>query len=489
MIDWVGASRMASCVLARPCHRPSVPRLRFLVLESTLLCIAVTIAIAVVPALHFAYRDTPLHVALETTATLVGLVVAFLLFGRFRRARRIDELVLACGLALLASSNLVFAALPSVLALELDKVEVWGTLIATAAAAIVICAAAFCSRRPLPVSSRWPPVAVGVSFGFVLVLVLVLVSTFHDMMPMGVRGSIPAGAERPSLVAHPALLATQLLLAATYAVAAFGFGRKNARTGDELNGWLALACVLASAARVNYFLYPSLYSTWVYSGDMFRLGFYLVLLIGAAREIASYWTSALAAAHLEERRRIARDLHDGLAQEIAFIGRNAALLRDAGAQAAAVDAVERIVAAAERARVESRRVVAALNTHVQEPLERSLTQAAHEAAARYGASIDLRLAGGIVLAPAEREAVVRIAGEAVTNAARHSGARDVRLDLDRLDGAVRLRVVDHGCGFDSTTHDAQGFGLISMRERAEALGGRFQIRSSKGIGTRVEVVL
>jgi signal transduction histidine kinase len=290
-------------------------------------------------------------------------------------------------------------------------------------------------------------------------------------------------------VAHPALLATQLLLAATYAVAAFGFGRKNARTGDELNGWLALACVLASAARVNYFLYPSLYSTWVYSGDMFRLGFYLVLLIGAAREIASYWTSALAAAHLEERRRIARDLHDGLAQEIAFIGRNAALLRDAGAQAAAVDAVERIVAAAERARVESRRVVAALNTHVQEPLERSLTQAAHEAAARYGASIDLRLAEGIVLAPAEREAVVRIAGEAVTNAARHSGARDVRLDLDRLDGAVRLRVVDHGCGFDSTTHDAQGFGLISMRERAEALGGRFQIRSSKGLGTRVEVVL
>jgi signal transduction histidine kinase len=65
----------------------------------------------------------------------------------------------------------------------------------------------------------------------------------------------------------------------------------------------------------------------------------------------------------------------------------------------------------------------------------------------------------------------------------------VRLHLDRVDGAVRLRVVDHGCGFDSTTRDGQGFGLISMRERAEALGGRFQVRSSKGLGTRVEVVL
>jgi signal transduction histidine kinase len=468
-----------------------VQRLRFLVLESTLLCIAVTIAVAVVPALHLAYRDNPLHVALETTATLVGLVVAFLLYGRFRRERRIDELLLACGLALLAASNLVFAAVPSVLAIEFDQMQVWGTLIATTAAAIVICVAAFSSGRRLPVSSRWPPLAVGAWLGFLLVLIvaLVLVSNLRGMLPMGVQTSISAGGERPSLVANPALLAMQLLLAATYAVAAIGFGRKNARTGDELNGWLALACVLASAALVNYFLYPSLYSTWVYSGDMFRLGFYLVLVVGAAREIASYWSSALGAAHLEERRRIARDLHDGLAQEIAFIGRNAALLRDSGAQTAADDAIERIVAAAERARVESRRVVAALNLRFEEPLERSVTKVASEAAARYGAAIDLRLADGIVLAPAEREAVVRIAGEAVTNAARHSGARNVRLDLDRVDGAVRLRVVDHGCGFDSTTHDGQGFGLISMRERAEALGGRFRIRSRQGLGTRVEVVL
>ena len=50
-------------------------------------------------------------------------------------------------------------------------------------------------------------------------------------------------------------------------------------------------------------------------------------LIGAAREVASYWTSVVAAASLEERRRLARDVHDGLAQEIAYIARNARLLK------------------------------------------------------------------------------------------------------------------------------------------------------------------
>ena len=149
----------------------------------------------------------------------------------------------------------------------------------------------------------------------------------------------------------------QLALALLYILAALGFTRRNRLTNDELSGWLAIACILSGASHVNYFFHPAALSTWVYTGDVFRLGFYLALLIGAAREIASYWTSVIAAASLEERRRLARDVHDGLAQEISFIGRNVRLLRERGAEP---ELVERLLRGVDRAQQESRRVVGAL---------------------------------------------------------------------------------------------------------------------------------
>src|SRR5215472_11115087 len=149
----------------------------------------------------------------------------------------------------------------------------------------------------------------------------------------------------------------QLVLALLYLLAALGFARRHRLTEDELSGWLAVACILSGASRVNYFFHPAVLTSSVYTGDIFRLGFYVALLIGAAREIASYWTSVIAAASLEERRRLARDVHDGLAQEIAFIGRNVRLLPDQGADP---QLVERILRAVARAQEESRRVIGAL---------------------------------------------------------------------------------------------------------------------------------
>jgi NarL family two-component system sensor histidine kinase LiaS len=64
----------------------------------------------------------------------------------------------------------------------------------------------------------------------------------------------------------------------------------------------------------------------------------------------------------------------------------------------------------------------------------------------------------------------------------------VRVELDNGDG-VRLRVVDGGCGFDVAHRESGGFGLTSMRERVEALGGRFRVSSAPGEGTEVEVRL
>jgi signal transduction histidine kinase len=246
-----------------------------------------------------------------------------------------------------------------------------------------------------------------------------------------------------------------------------------------------VACIFAAAARVNYAFHPAFFSNWIYTGDVFRLASYIALLIGAAREVASYWTSVVAVASLEERRRLARDVHDGLAQEIALIGRNARLLRERGAEAQLVD---RILGGVGRAQDESRRVVGALSSRIDASLDAALANAVIEAARRYGATVDMDMVAGIELSPREREAVVRIASEAVANAARHGGAERVRLYLERLDEGMRLGIVDEGAGFDDE-QPRHGFGLVTMKDRAEALGGKLRIDSRRGAGTKVELEL
>ncbi len=95
------------------------------------------------------------------------------------------------------------------------------------------------------------------------------------------------------------------------------------------------------------------------------------------------------------------------------------------------------------------------------------------------------------LAPAEREALLMIAAEALTNAAKHGRADRV---LVTLTGGrhVKLTVRDSGCGFDVRAvkpTSTSGFGLRSMRERAEGVGGRLRLTSAVGQGTLVEVMI
>jgi signal transduction histidine kinase len=441
------------------------------------------LAILLVARLDFAYRAPALHVALETTAAITASAAAFLVLGRFRRSGFLDELILSAGLSLLALSNLMFAALPAALDLQSSPASVWSMLFTSALAALLICVAALLPRR-VAAGPTWP-VAI---YGGTLALAFagtVLLLAFESRLPPPVKSSTPAGAAQPHLTVHPTVLSLQLLLALLYLLAALGFARRHRLTGDEFSVWLEVACIFSAAARVNYAFHPSLFSDWVYTGDVFRLGFYLALLIGAAREIASYWTSVVAAASLEERRRLARDVHDGLAQEIAFIARNARLLPEQGVEPQLVD---RILHGIARAQEESRRVIGALASTGNEPLEQALADAAREAALRYGAAVDMDLANGIMLSPQEREAVLRIASEAVANAARHSGAETLRIYLERLDAGMRLGIVDDGTGFDDE-QPRRGFGLVTMKDRAEALGGKLRVESRRGVGTKVELEL
>jgi len=287
---------------------------------------------------------------------------------------------------------------------------------------------------------------------------------------------------------HDAALAIQLTLLAVYAVAALAFLRRAERDGDTFVTWLAVAAALRVFAGIDYAFSPSLARGWVYSGDAFRMLFYFALLAGAAGEVGRYWQASREAAVLDERRRIARDLHDGLAQELVFIVRRAKRALEGKARPS--DDVQ-IANAAERALDESRRVIATLTRPLDEPLDVVLSEAVKGVADRMGATVALALDPDVHVAPDVREALVRIAREAVTNAARHGDAGLVRVELENGVG-VTLRIVDDGRGFDAAAARRMkrgGFGLVSMSERARAVGGVLHVVSERGAGTTVEVQL
>ena len=149
--------------------------------------------------------------------------------------------------------------------------------------------------------------------------------------------------------------------------------------------------------------------------------------------------------------------------------------------------VAMLAAAAERALDESRRAIAAL-TSSDQPLDLALAQAAHEVANRVGTRLTLELDAGVHVSASTREQLVRIVREAVTNAARHGHAEMVTVALTNGNG-LTLRIEDDGLGFEPVAANGNGFGLVSMSERASSLGGELRIVSAPTDGTAVEVLL
>jgi signal transduction histidine kinase len=254
---------------------------------------------------------------------------------------------------------------------------------------------------------------------------------------------------------------------------------------------LAVACVLSAFARLNYFLYPSLYTDIVHIGDVLRLGYFLVLLVGAAGEINRYWLAQTQAVAAAERRRVARDLHDGLTQELAFIRSHTASLAEGRDDP---EMLEHVAAAAERALKQSRRVVEELTFSALPDLQDAVRAAIDGFARAYGATVDLDV-GDVPAGPEVAAAAAWIAREAVSNSLRHGGATSVTVAVQRDGGSVRLTVDDDGTGFDpgepgtAGAGARQGFGLRSMRERAELLGGQLHISSTPGEGASLQAEL
>ncbi len=219
--------------------------------------------------------------------------------------------------------------------------------------------------------------------------------------------------------------------------------------------------------------------------------------LGTAIERARLAQQAVAMAALEERNRIAREIHDTLAQGLAAIALH---LETAEALATTQPdrARARIRQALDLARAnldEARRSV--LNLRAA-PLEgQTLPAALRLLAQQWSAETGVPIVTAIDthigrVPPAIENGLYRIAQEALANVRKHAGATCVWLRLEHANGSLRLCLEDDGCGFDPAQvrpTERSGFGLTGMTERAHLLGGQFELWSAPGAGTRVTVTV
>jgi len=202
------------------------------------------------------------------------------------------------------------------------------------------------------------------------------------------------------------------------------------------------------------------------------------------------------AALLEERTRIAREMHDTVIQ--GCIGAGTLLEAASSVLPLSKDQAAGLI---DQARAQFRKCVDEARFYVwnlrspegeRVDLRRSLTLVAEEASARHGNKVSLNIAAsfsGITFQQAHH--LTRIAQEAIANSARHSGSQVISVRLDECTEGMRLSIRDRGRGFvsDPTRPGDSHFGLIGMRERARQIGGVLTIATAEGSGTEVTVTL
>jgi signal transduction histidine kinase len=425
------------------------------------------------PHLRVPFYVPQLKLMLETVFMLTGWLVAVLSATRFSvEGRRFDILIFA-GFFMTSASLLAFSIVPGVTSRPGRPVEHWsGILGATVGWALVACAPLarghFARRGTL----------IAQTMAAVLVVLGVIWAAFH-----AAGASLPAldvGGDSSRVSSLSPALAP---LAIVLLVGVVGFTDNFRRHGEDLEQWLALGVMLILCATLDFLLMPISRAGSVTLGDYLQLLAYGVLLVGAWRAIrAAEFGRAVA----EERARLAREIHDGLAQYLFAVASHASLL-EAGADPEAT--LARLKEAAQAAQQEARYAFLALSSAAgRSPFDAALRRYVEFLSADGELEVDLAIDPTILLRPDEQIEIFRIVQEGLANARKHAGARSARVEIGTRGGARFVAVRDDGVGFDPEGADG-GQGLGNMRDRAAAIGGALSLRSTPQAGTSVEVVL
>lgn len=421
-----------------------------------------------------------LRAAIETLIAILALASAGLLLESFRHSRRRSDLLLLTALAVVGLTDFVFSALPALIGSQIFAIASGAQIACDALAAIGFAAAAFTPAgtvtaggfRPLRVA------AAAAAATIVLATAIDLVAGEPAVGGLIPRTGIAAAA------AHPVLLIEAMFTGLILLVSAVAFLRRRDRDALVLGG----ALLLLAAARLHYLLLPAMAPGWVTAREGLRPAAYGLLFAVALTRYLRTRAAIATAALSVERERIARDLHDGLAQDLALIAVHGQRL------SSELGTEHPLTLAAQRAVAVSRGVLVDLSASDAASTEVALRHLANNLTARFGAEVTVRIVDGADparwedLDPDRRENVVRIAREAIVNAARHGHAKHIELVFEPGAELVRLTISDDGRGMAAAKPQRRGgYGVQMMRARAAALGGRMTMIPSAQGGTEVEI--
>lgn len=229
------------------------------------------------------------------------------------------------------------------------------------------------------------------------------------------------------------------------------------------------------------------------SAEMLALLSAIGLQVGMAVENAQLYEQAQQVAALAERQRLARDLHDSVAQSLygaTLYARAASRLLASGDASQASQHLEELQQIAQEALQEMRLLIFELRPSivVEEGLAAALAARLEAVEGRAGLETTLRLEGDICLPAPIEDGLYRIAQEAMNNVLKHAHARHVIVTLRQCDGHLSLQVADDGVGFDPMAiHGRRGLGWRTMHERADLIGAHIEFQSAPGMGATVRV--
>jgi signal transduction histidine kinase len=465
-------------------------------------------------SLPFALYEPQLDVALLTTGTVVALAVSGLSFARYREHGAGEGLLEASAFLVLAVASLanlvaIMAGADRALGLTLGapgQLPLYFWAAARLLSAGLLAAGALLGPAPAPAfrSPRlvvWTPV-------LLLGLACVGLWMIRDAIPVLVD---PATLERLadetiSTAPLPGINAGIFLLDGSACVllviAAVAYSRADRGAAGIPRRYLVPALILAVYSQIQFILYPAVYTGLVSTGDVLRVLSYVVLAAGLlaglrqdlqALRSANSRLRVLASAEADrtaiaESARLARELHDGIAQDLwtakLELDRLGTELDGTGGTVG--EQFARTRDAVEAARAEAQAAVLALRAgfdaglSVQEELPRRLDAFT----ARTGYLVDLELDADVRVTGTEATEVLRVLDEALHNVEKHADATRIRVRLAREGPDVLLVVGDNGGGF-VVTEPVRGHGILGMRERAALLGGTLVVESAPGDGTRV----
>jgi signal transduction histidine kinase len=509
--------------------RFAIRQLDLVLLATAITLILLTAAFLFDPSLTFALSDRSADVAINSLTVLAAGSLAALALARYRESGRLAGLFQSSAFLLLAWMAFLNVSV-SILRKEGDLGLSLGSpeqlplyvlsLSRLVAAAILLVGGAaaigLVNRSPRVRRTLLLPIVAVTVVTVVLYMLRELINSragsptaFDDLIPpfIGPLGIAEIIKDQRIPGPLPDLSGIALLIqasaAAIFLVGTILYRRSYLSNGPVLDGYLAVAMLIAAVSEIHFYFYPGIYGSLVTTAEALRLGFFVVLLLGINAESRSDLRALRGAyaaldrlrlseaerATLEERTRVARELHDGLAQDLWF-----AKLKHERLVPYVPDEqkplASEVTQAIDAAISEAKQAVATMRSSEERErsLEELISRIVDDFAGRSGVRADLAVAD----LPEGLEArtqveVLRILQEALTNVRKHADATVVRVNAEVADNMFQLTVIDNGRGFRPEETSGDGLGVVGMKERARLMGGDLFVSSEPSGGTAVQL--